>query len=140
MNTTNREDTIDCSAAQRAEMARARAHELRQRRADLERGLPADDATVERARRRAVEALERARCAHRACANGHTDARDAHLRAAAAHEQAAVFAGDGEAEFHQDVAEMHREAARRHDEAAAEQREREADDLALARLGFDLHQ
>jgi hypothetical protein len=105
-------------AAVRGEAARKRAGELQQRRAELASGLPADAATAERARLRAVESLERARRAHRDAAERHLGAGQAHRRAAAVHEQAAMLAGDGEGEAHQDAAELHRAAADKHDAAA----------------------
>jgi hypothetical protein len=119
---------VDGSVTSRAELAGARAYELRQRREELARGVPATKQTADFARSRAQQALERAGHAHRAAAARHLDAGRAHWRAAAAHEQAAMMAGDGEGEAHQDAAAHHREEALRHDAAAAEEFRLEADD------------
>ena len=62
MTTTGSDPRSDYSDAElRARRARARANELRERRDELARGLPATPESVERARRRVEEALARAR-------------------------------------------------------------------------------
>jgi hypothetical protein len=118
MTAVQQGDSTQDSASTRGEAARARADELRQRRADLVRGIPSTAQTAETARLRAQQSLERAESANRAAAARHTDAGQAHRAAAAVHEQAAIRAGDGSGEAHQDAAEKHRVAAAQHDAAA----------------------
>lgn len=114
------------AAAARREAARRRIDELQQRRAELAAGMPSSPQTVETARRRALESLERVRQAHRDAAARHLDASAAHRRAAALHEQAALLAGDGPGEQHQDEAAAHRAEAAVHDAAARKEQQAEA--------------
>ena len=115
------------SPTDRGALARARADELRERSAELVAGIGATVQSVELARLRADQALDRSRNAHHAAADRHSDAGVAHRRAAAAHEQAVIHAcGGSDDDDHQDAAELHRDAARRQDAAATEERDREA--------------
>jgi hypothetical protein len=107
--------------AARGEVARARAKELEQRRADLANGLPVTGHSVQHAQLRAHEALKRAEEAHHASSQRHIDAGRAHRRAAATHEQAAMLADDGSGDSHQQAAEHHRDEAERHEQAAVDE-------------------
>jgi len=106
--------------ATRAEVAHARADELRLRRADLAHGaqMTSDAATL--AHHRAAQAVERAADAWRAALHRHAQAQQAHLRAAAAHEQAAITAPDDECDIHQTAAERHRDSAAFHADTVAQ--------------------
>jgi hypothetical protein len=106
--------------AKRAEVAHARADELRLRRADLESGAQTTSDVTALARRRAAQAVERAAEAWRAALHRHVEAQQAHLRAAAAHEQAAMTVGDDECDMHQTAAERHRAAAAFHADTVAQ--------------------
>jgi hypothetical protein len=100
--------------AKRAELAHARADELRIRRADLASGVPTGSDVAALAHRRAAQAVERAAAAWWGALHRHVYAQQAHLRAAAAHEQAAMTVGDDECDVHQTAAERHRAAAAFH--------------------------
>ncbi|KAA0101857.1 hypothetical protein CIW49_00300 [Mycolicibacterium sp. P1-18] len=106
--------------AKRAELAHARADELRLRRADLASGVQTTSDAAALAQRRAAQAVERAAEAWRAAVYRHVEAQQAHLRAAAAHEQAAMTVGDDECDMHQSAAERHRSAAAFHGDTVAE--------------------
>ncbi|HEX2285456.1 MAG TPA: hypothetical protein VHI10_11665, partial [Mycobacterium sp.] len=64
----------EVTPADRSELARTRADELRERTADLLTGVGATAETAEQARVRAEQALDRARNAHHAAAERHVDA------------------------------------------------------------------
>jgi hypothetical protein len=104
----------------RAEMAHARAEELRSRRAELARGVPAALDMAATAHCRAEEAVVRAKGASRAARHRHVEAQQAHLRAAAAHEQAAMTVGEQQCDLHQSAAERHRAAAAFHEATITE--------------------
>lgn len=114
--------------ASRAEVARARAVELRRRREELGHGIAPTLDSAERAHQNAIAAYTRAETAHHAAADRHLEASRIHRMAAAAHEQAALIAGDENAESHMDAAANHRAEAERHEAAAAEDFQFELDD------------
>ncbi len=119
------------AAAARGEAALRRIGELQKRRAELAAGMPPSPETVDRARLRALESLERVRKAHRDAAARHLNAGAAHRRAAASHEQAALSARDSATATHQDAAAVHRAEAAVHD-AAATLEEEEAAQVAAS--------
>jgi hypothetical protein len=118
MTTADTGEYRENSATARAALARRRAHELKLRRQELARGVPASALSAEYAHQRAEESRLRAFDAHLAAAARHREAGEAHVVAAAMHEQAAMLAGDGNGETHLDAAERHRHEARIHEAAA----------------------
>lgn len=111
----------DTAPGDRARAAQKRADELRVRHGELAGGSLVTPQTVQMARDRAEQSLERAKAAHISASKHHHDAENAHLCAAAAHEQAALRADDVHGSRHQEAAERHRGAADKHETAAAVQ-------------------
>jgi hypothetical protein len=95
---------------ERAARAGQRIEQLRQRRAELAAGERSSEDAVDRARRYAQDAMDRAQKAHVAASRGHDEAARAHERAAN-HLQRAAMEGIGDAEQLQDEADEHWQAA-----------------------------
>lgn len=99
------------SASERTAKAAQRVEELRRRRAELAAGELPSDESVNFARQRVKDALDRAEDAHRASVQRHEELARVHERTANSYQLAAMRGDDGPPQMLQHKADEHWQAA-----------------------------